>query len=620
MMLLHATLILFQTSIITDSRFDAKQSFDESLLPVTEFCQKVSAKSGVSLRVAKNASDLKLDLFLKDQPLNLILDAVAKALNCEWVPDPENKGYKLEEPAVQVNRERNFVDAIDSVKREKALRTLWAQQYLAANMAPAPLGQNPESQRWARYYEAVKPFRDEYQRKFNSMSDAERQEYNEKLSALNEAQDQPLYVGRILNNFSKAEMKAFWTGTIFSGSDQPNALYRILSNDYLGRSTFFSSYQNTQGEFVNEVPETYFMFRWDTDSSSIQAVQIPWFPPTPNRSSFYSPATSSMFGSEFYTTTSDFLNESTKKMPFYQDLLPWLDQEKTPLAFTQLKKNKVPVWESPWRGPRRRLGEHLRWFHLTFEVPVVALADRSCTYNITSLNRGHNSATEYVADYMKAGEAFCKKEGVFLVARTGQFWEHRRHEAPESVWRRIEERLKQKKQTLRDTLWLTTQLNANQVGSYAMEYPLIPFKLWISRRNYNILRFLSTLSLNSIDAAMNVQGVSLDTVDPNYVLQTIRETAFLGGTVSRDLLQVLSKRGVSSADLRGLRLWIKSEDSQYSESGTDLTEYQGYDQDGTPKSVLLKKDEVLQSSVNSFVFKIGWDDKRYVSHGLLLPK
>jgi hypothetical protein len=92
---------------------------------------------------------------------------------------------------------------------------------------------------------------------------------------------------------------------------------------------------------------------------------------------------------------------------------------------------------SPWFGKRRRLGDHLRWFHRTTNIPIVSPADRTAHPFIRSYRIAKNPG-DYMSKLLKACKGYSHKSGDFLLVRNGVYWRKSSTEIPEDVLATLE--------------------------------------------------------------------------------------------------------------------------------------------------------------------------------------
>jgi hypothetical protein len=604
--------IALQTSLLTDSRLEKNADFDISLQQITDFCSKASQTSGLNLRADSKIADLKVDVFVEKQPLRETLDKVAKALNCMWVPTQD--GYRLEMDVPTTNRERNFVAAEEEDARKLMLIRLWACE-LAAKSFPGSNEYN-RNRMGLLSYDVRNKILDPYQKAYQEAEKANDQNalakaYNEYL-AVTEAVGSPpnTGIGRVLLQMDKATKDRFWKGEPVAASTIPGAQYKIFPSDaYLDMS---SSYVNAEGKTMQVDYPMFSFLRFDPIKGDLKASLYTFgvHPTDPNYGSM-----STKSGSPYSWSSSNVgISEGVKKLPFYVDLLPWMNKEEVSKKFSQTINLQTKEWPSPWYNHRRRLGDHLRWFHQATGIPVVAQADRSCLWNWVKLKREYTTATQYIEALMGDFSTYCKEDKGFLVARNYRFWDHRRHEASEAIWQKFEPKDANTDITFDQYVSLALNLKEENISSVDIGYPLFKGDIQPVRSTYDTLRFYSLLSESQRKSAMSENGLNFQTLSTDQqdalfrlAIKLILET----GSCSYELAKAIALKGFSNELIRELAFKVQVNEIK------DMGNWQEEIKDGNE---VVVKGGVDRGDVTQVNLSLKLGPKESVSQGLSLPK
>ena len=536
--ILASLILVLQGDLLTDTRLTKNSDFDVSLQQITDFCSDVSKTSGVGLSVDKKVQDLKVDVFVDKKPLAETLDKVAKVLNCEWVPVA--KGYRLEMSVVNINRERNFIQAEIDDKAKHLESRLWASEYVAKNTVANEIHHYSNSiDDEVTQRKLLEPLRKAYLDAHNA-NDTKRE--LEAANTLGLVQDnlKDFYFGRIFQQFDKDARAKFWQGEPFVASTFPNSRYKLFESDM--RTTGVHSYGLRDGRSVEAEYQHCIFFRYVPLTGKMIANKMV-FVIAP--AEYAQPAPVCSQPNSRGRSTDQSIPESLKKLPFYEDLKSWSNTEATSAKFTQLIDLLTPTWDTPWFGYRKRLGDHLRWFHRATQIPVVAQADRSGVYEWFKLNRGVPTATEYLRQLVARAEVYTKEDSGFLLARNFRFWTHRQHEAPEAIWKSFEP-YRKGEPTVDDLAKIASAHREDQIVSTEMYYPLAPIDLWRVEDAYDSLRFYGCLSNSQKAAAQTAEGIrmsDLDSRQQQLLVECIMKLILENGSCSIDLAKSIVANG-----------------------------------------------------------------------------
>ncbi len=604
-MVLLGLVIGFQSGVLSDTRLAKPVDFDVSLRQITDFCAEVSSSSGVKFSVDKKVQDLKVDVFVDKRPLAETMDKVAKVLNCDWVP--VEKGYRLEMDVKNINRERNFVQAEVDEEKKQLQTKMWAYEYIAKNTIASNSPHYSNSPEHFEYERRIlEPFQTAVREAYATNDLAKQKDADIKRSAVEEGL-RNFYFGRVLLKFDKNTFAKFWNGEPFVASTFPTSQYKLYESDM--RNTGVHSYAMRDGTTVQAKSQFFLFFRYDYATGKIKANQHTYVT-APAEWGGETSLGQRNGGGFKYRTTANYVPESMLKMPFYEDLKSWNIPELTPAKFTQTVNNKIPTWESPWVCQRRRLGEHLRWFHMATNIPVVAQADRSCIYYWVKLDRGLPTATEYLNQLMVQGKVFAKEDSGFLMARSFRYWTNRQHEAPEAIWKTFEPIGRAVEPTLDEAAKVAVTLREDQIVSQEMEYPLSRFDLWKVENSYDSLRLYGSLSKAQRTTAQSLDGVRFGDLDSNQqqMLKTcVTKLIMESGSCSYELAKSLVTNGNTNERLRELRFKIKvTPNIRTNTAGSDLT-------DGEEVIVKFKSENYVATATE---FRFEFSDNEIVSQSI----
>jgi hypothetical protein len=395
-----------QAGILSDSRLSKPIDFDLSLRQITDFTSDVTRYSGVQFSVAKNVQDLKVDVFVDKRPLRETLDKVAKVLNCDWIPS--GKGYRLEMDTKNFNRERNFLLAEIEEEKKQLQTKLWASEYIA-RIIPGTNGHLYSNSSEIREQEnkIMEPFQKAVQAAY-ATGDLFRQMAADSQRTAIQENLRKFFLGRVFLQFDNHARERFWQGEPFVASTFKDSQYKLYESDM--RETGTHSYVGSDGRSVEAEYQHCVFFRYDKLTGKLKVNQL-LFIKAPAE---FGGLNQQGQGSGRSRSTYFPISESLKKLPFYEDLVSWRDPEATSAKFIQSIDSSTPTWNAPWYAYRKRLGDHLRWFHKATQIPVVAQADRSGVYEWIKLNRGISTATEYLRQLANKANVFTKEDQGFL--------------------------------------------------------------------------------------------------------------------------------------------------------------------------------------------------------------
>ncbi|MBI1331554.1 MAG: hypothetical protein GC165_01600 [Armatimonadetes bacterium] len=547
--------LLVQASILTDSRLKEVVDLDKSLVQITDVCNEFSAMSHVPLKVNRNISDLKVDLFVEKKSLSSVMDEVAKVLDCQWVQD--GNGYRLEMDIPKANHEKVFNLAEDELSKKYSEALISACEYAAKNTPPDPnsdkrFGLLPPR----RKFELLDPFENELEAATKANDPTRLEEANRQyLAASRTIGDGYMTgLGRVFLRLSDAQKEQFWKGEPLVASTMPGPGLKLDPADQ-DQSSYFTI-TDADGNPRKVTPLVFEIVRYRPATGDIRASfnsygVYPGMKGNPGASH-----TNGVFSAK---TFNEGVPGTLKKLPFYEDLEPWTHVQDVAEKFPQKLDASTKIWPSPWSSMKRRLGDHLRWFHLATGIPVVAQADRSCTTNWVQLNRNYPDAKTYIQKLVEDNKTFCKEDSGFFLARNFRYWTHRRHEASEAQWSKFES--VNTPHDLNFFIQVAGSFREDQLTNEEVDYPLTTFDAFGVANSYDALRFLSQLTSNQMAAASADDGLAIATLGTDQqqaAIDTIVKMLSESGSCSYGMAKTIVSAGVAPSELRSMRVTLHS--------------------------------------------------------------
>lgn len=561
-----------QSALFSDPVFSVPQTFDLSLAQVPSVCQELSKRTGKTFRAGKIASTLKLDLFVENQPLKETLSKVAEVLHCEWTK--QGDGYSLEMSVPYQNRFRNLLAAYEELQKSENRKKV-EDEMLSASLIP-PLETTNEKSNDVFKRSDMKPIMDKLnadRRRYSQAKDEKNFKIAENLySAIVNAPEQ-LVVGRALNQLDRASQKKFFEGEPFTAStfSKVKTLRAFLSDMNTGRFGFTP--RNYQPE---DNPELFVIFRWNVIKSRLEASggifstryrsEVPMI-------------TDSLRYSRLWSSSRLWINDELKRQKLFQELEDWTS-ETTPAKFPQLIDPKTKPWDSPWYSERRRLGEHLRWFHQSTKIPVVAWANRECLYPWIRLNRKDTDATSYLQNLAKTETYFIKSDS-FLLARPNAYWLQSDREIPESTWSQFESNRKNPFLTLDEAVRMCNISRPEQIYTKLIDTPISKVNLSPLIGSFETLRFFGLLSKDQQSRAMSkngIRGAEMNETQRNAFVRLATEGLFDGGRLSYGLAKDIAFNGLNASLFTDTTLIVQKQTVSNSISESELEENLGYNE------------------------------------------
>jgi hypothetical protein len=561
-----------QSILFSEPVFSSPQTFDLSLTQVPAVCQELSRRTGKTFRAGKMASNLKLDIFVENQPLSETLSKVAEVLHCDWTKD--QGGYILEMSVPYQNRFRNLLAAYEESQKSENRKKI-EDEMLSASLIP-PLEATNEKSNNVFHRSDMKPIMDKLnadRRRYSQAKDEKNFQIAENLySAIVNAPGQ-LVVGRALNQLDRASQKKFFAGEPFAAStfSRAKTLRAFLSDMQAGSSGYLSRNYGPEDN-----PELFVIFRWNVTKSRTEAsggIFSKW-----NRNG-EPQITDPIRQSQSWSSSRLSFSDELKKQKLFQELEEW-NLETTPTKFPQAIDSKTKIWDSPWYSERRRLGEHLRWFHQSTKIPVVAWANRECLYPWIRLNRKDTTAASYLENLAKT-ETYFKKSDSFLLARPNAYWLQMDREIPESTWSQFESNRKSPFLTLDEAVRMCSISRPEQIYTKLIDTPISKVYFSPLIGSFEPLRFFGLLSRDQQSLAMSkngIRGADMNETQRNAFVRLATEGLFNGGRLSYGLAKDIALNGLGANLLSDMYLVVQKQLSDHTTSESELEDDLGYNE------------------------------------------
>ncbi len=608
---LASLFLVLQGGLARDARFSAAIDFDLPLCQITDFCKSVSLKTNVELSVAKDVQDLKIDAFVDQRPVGETLDKVAKALNCEWVP--AGKGYRLDMSVPNTNRERNFNLAEDAENRHIAETKLWACEFFA-NMIPGSDKQMTHGQELMSADDRkaiIAPYETAFRAAQAGKNQEEISESQLKYSAISEAAGSldHLNIGHVMLQMNKSAREAFWQGEPIMAASFPGNGYKLWPSDFYApsKTQYVSGQLVTQGEQVN-----FDFLSFDPKTSSLNTHLNTYFV---SEGQFGKSEIGMSNGGPFGgSSTRNRVSDKLKKLAFYQDLLPWTNATDTPAKFQQAINLDTEEWPSPWSNSRRRLGDHLQWLHRATGIPVVAQADRSCLYYWIALKRPVKTASAYLKALMNEFEVYCLEDHGYLVARNYRFWSHRRHEAPEAVWKQLAPVKGVGSVDINRYAAYALALREDQTQTEDIAYPLCEVDLSRMAYCYHMVRFYGMLTDAQRQTARQEAGLGAEDMtaaQQSEMNSLLKRVIFKYGSCSVGMAKYIFTNGLGVSNLGQMRLRLL--ENGYHQETNYIEELK----DG---GVVIRPSGTVKVQVSQIMFRFQLDKDQTITQAISIDK
>jgi hypothetical protein len=597
MMNLAIALVLGQGTLANDPRLEKVVGFDALITPMASFMDIAQGASGVALDVDPSLEYLKVDAFVDGQPIGVTLDKLAEVFGAKWkvvgsgytlVPDPK----AVADEQAYINDENNEVVRV--VDREIAI-------YREIDRL-IPKSDKP----WVRNvnrFEAWVPRRDAV------LADLEMAKENsvaaDKITALDihyEALKQisegfpNLQLARLFGLMRPDEIAQFRSGTPFIASNQGTSRFKYSLGDIK---------PNEDMRISNSV-RSIVVARVDPDSHRVGYKEMTYL------------------GNAFAVAAEppphypfDEISPSLVKKPFAVALNDWDQSRSFSKTFSDAISSDTEDMKdvlSPWYGKRRRLGDHLRWFHQVTDIPVIAPADR-ITHPFIRSYRAAKSQGDYLSKLMTACKGYGRKSGDFLLVRDGVYWRKLAHELPEEVLSRFEHP-KQGKLTFADYAELATKISHTQAmlledsHGYVLKFPRFRFA-----EAYPALKFLNSLSPDQIADACEVKkGLPFQTLLPeqkSLFSFAVTEGVADRGFASDPMLTTLVYTGFQPDTLTMMKFFIRDTIISASYSSETVNE------DGIPMELVPKLSfPKRRTKIFEFSYLLGQSNVSYATEDI----
>lgn len=506
---LVVAMALTQDSISSDLRLNKITTLDESLAPIETFLTTASSASDVTLSAAPSIKNLKVDVFVDNKPLGETLAKIAETLDLEWARTAD--GYLLQENAQAANALRVYLSAEDRLA-DKQLNHRIATYIEVARLVP------PSNKPMA-FADRMPEYKSELTKAKRALEDAVlRQATDQEIERLTIHRDAlidicsgtpHLQLGRLYSQMSGRDIESYKNGLPYIAANNANAQF-VLSNGDVPSN--LRSSKNVIFTFV------------DADTKQIGTKAFGYS--QSSRLIAVKPAGRYPFES---------IPQELKGTDFAASLSGWDQRTKLAASLnTSLDAigGKKAEFTSPWFGKRFRLGDHLRWFHKTTGLPVIALADRT-THPFMKLNRASKTQGEYLESLLKPNKGFARKSGDFLLVRDGNYWRKALNEIPETTYALVENQ--KDNPVIESMVAFAARLNTLQatlVGD--QEGFVVKFNRFNLTDSVPALQFVSKLSSQQIDTAKTNKGLSFENLNSaqrklfaNAILRGIADQGFV---------------------------------------------------------------------------------------------
>ncbi len=213
---------------------------------------------------------------------------------------------------------------------------------------------------------------------------------------------------------------------------------------------------------------------------------------------------------------------------------------------------------------------------------------------------------------MEDTQAFCKEDQGFLLARNFRYWTHRRHEAPEAVWKSFESQ--KAPRPLSFYLKVANAFREDQLISDETYYPLATFEVSQFSYSYDSLRFLSLLStsqFNSVQSDGGLEFSDLTESQSDAAVDTVIKMLSESGSCSFGLAKAIVERGIANQELRAMRVKM---------TGNDFRNWIHYGMELREGNEIIQKAVQTRGPATQFSIRFGFNDEAYVSQSINIDK
>jgi len=506
--------------VVKEPRLQKPISIKLKIVQLPAALKELSKLTGVKLENVRTIEDLKITVFVKDEPAGLVLDKISSVLGCEWKADGDlfRLGMDNEE---RIKRER-YVEAEESLARKEVETELNSIAELGS-IDPSEASRELIEQNLARTGDprtkiAYDPKRVAFLRRAMNPQDS--------------------MLGRFLTKLDQAKINAFWKGDVIAGVVAP-----ALSPNPGAEASSSSGSDAIATRRPRQTPRSTPMFvQYDpllyqvrvAQGGAVRVVSI-----RPAR-----------------VVTQFAPVDELAKLPFGKEVLSW-DQEIPPDG--DLSKVSVSIGKAESRYVDKRVSI-ADFFEKAFDethISVVADGFRT-TAAFKDLNRGLGPLNSWLAKLKTDNHVFTRVEDGMILIRHGGFWRLRKFETPEELLASIEQRATKGSLTLDDYAALLLKLTPEQAKPFSIpngtvtKFDTRPIEIAMPA-----LLFYASLDSQYVAKAMQdgVIYAQLRSAQRQLFVDAALEGEFLGAASNgfgEDLLKL-----ANSGDARGLGFLIR---------------------------------------------------------------
>jgi hypothetical protein len=541
-------LLASQTGLSGVPQLQAGKDFDVELGSLPVFLKSLSKEVGIELYNGTTLNDIKIDVFVKNQPLHKTLTNLADALDAEWISDAG--GFRLSRPSERNTVEQRYVEAEEKLAMQKLDHEIAVYRRIG-QLVPASdkfrfetvngfPDRSKAFQEWRPQFDLAEK---QYQAAINkstSVNDlaALKVERDALYKVVTNSAD--LITTRLLTQMSDADINVLKAGEPYAISNLPQSKFRFS----LGDDPMQMRFNGPDGKPME--PRILTLIRVDPFNLDLSS-----------RTFSYSDSSTGTSGRGRKDIPFELVPTELKGHPFIQANNAWSQAKQFPeLLAGPISDSKLTEGPQKWWVKGYRLGDHLRWFHEATGIPVVAMSDRVMT-KIYSLNVTAKTQGEHLKSLVERVNGYARVDDGFLKVRNGSFWRHRRLEVPEAVYAPIEAASKKRELNLEDYANFSTGITLQQAVRLLGEQGIL--KQFSGRPLTGIvaLKLYGSLSRSQSSLANQPNGLSYSSLGPEqrkYFQNAIISALFYSGNSSEVFIKTLVTNGMNEAELSKMSL------------------------------------------------------------------
>ncbi|MBI1331557.1 MAG: hypothetical protein GC165_01615 [Armatimonadetes bacterium] len=540
MSLLSLILLATQDSISSDVRLTKPTSIDAPLMPIRSLLQNAEKASGIQFSCSPSIKDLKIDVFVDDEPLNQTLAKVAEACNLQWVRGAD--GYQLVGDDQADAEARQYVSAEDKLATQNLDRMITVYREIARIVPPSDERIN-DPDRFNLYKGDLKKAQAQLAKaRADNASDAELEPLDIRVRALEEIASGTanLELARLFSQMSEGDIRAYKAGLPFIVSSVTKAKFAFSLGD------LDPSRPNVDGKYV----------LFTCVDPATKRIGKKDFTFTPNQRI--------ISGEPPGHYPFDDMPKELDGLSFAASLKRW-DQfsaldDMFPTKIDEKSAEKAN-FDSPWDNGRYRLGDHLRWFHRMSGVPVVAMADRT-VHPFVRQNRHSATEGQYLTSLLAACKGYAHRSGDFLLVRDGIYWRKELNEIPESTYAIVENPQRGNESKMDRYVAFSSKLNPLQAMLVQdRDGVVVQFSRREFAQTFPALQLVATLDDGELGQANRPGGLSFNRLSQRQ--QGLFEAAIVNGIgdqgfVSESLMDSFIYDGYDSQSLNAMRFHMST--------------------------------------------------------------